>query len=123
MRKLSGTAAIVLAVCFICFSAGIGSAEAELNAASRTSQDIIEEIAIYYGSYGSEADARIDALIPELESSDPAAAARWMRIMGLWRSVQAGLTITQNVLPDGLPETDELCLVVLGFQLNPDGGM
>ena len=27
------------------------------------------------------------------------------------------------MLPDGLPETDELCLVVLGFQLNPDGSM
>lgn len=28
-----------------------------------------------------------------------------------------------DVLPDGLPDTDELCIVVLGFQLNPDGSM
>ncbi len=28
-----------------------------------------------------------------------------------------------DVLPDGLPDADELCIVVLGFQLNPDGSM
>ena len=28
-----------------------------------------------------------------------------------------------DVLPDGLKDTDELCLVALGFQLNPDGSM
>ena len=27
------------------------------------------------------------------------------------------------MLPDGLPGTDELCIVALGFQLNPDGSM
>ena len=31
--------------------------------------------------------------------------------------------INENILPDGLPETDELCMIVLGFQLNPDGSM
>ena len=123
MRTLRRAAVIILALCFICFSAGTGSGEAELPAASRTCQDIIEEMAVYYGSYGSEADPQVDALLRELESLDPAEAARWMRIMNLWRSVQTELPITLNVLPDGLPETDELCLVVLGFQLNPDGSM
>ncbi len=123
MRTRTRAAVIILALCFICFSAGTGSGEAELPAASRTCQDIIEEMAVYYGSYGSEADPQVDALLRELESLDPAEAARWMRIMNLWRSVQTELPITLNVLPDGLPETDELCLVVLGFQLNPDGSM
>ena len=43
--------------------------------------------------------------------------------MQLWKTVNTGLEIHENILPDGLPETDELCLVVLGFQLNPDGSM
>ena len=123
MCKLSRAAAIILAICFACFSAGTGFAEAEPAAASRTCQDIIEEMVVYYGSYGSEADPQTDVLLRELESLDSTAAARWTRIMDLWRSVQTELTITQNILPDGLPETDELCLVVLGFQLNQDGSM
>jgi hypothetical protein len=31
--------------------------------------------------------------------------------------------VNEDILPDGLPETDALCLVALGFQLNPDGSM
>ena len=123
MFKLSRTAAFVLTVCFICFSAGTVFAEAEPADLSRTSQNIIEEMVVYYGSYGSEADSRIEALLHELECLDSVMAARWTRIMNLWRSVQTELTVTQDVLSDGLPETDELCLVVLGFQLNPDGSM
>ncbi len=123
MRKFSRTAAFILIICFICSSVGTGFTEAGPVAASRTCRDIIEEMAVYYGSYGGEADPRIDALLQELESLDPAQAARWTRIMNLWRSVQAELAVTPDILPDGLPETDELCLVVLGFQLNPDGSM
>ena len=123
MRKFSRTAALILIICFICSSVGTGFTEAGPVAASRTCRDIIEKMAVYYGSYGGEADPRIDALLQELESLDPAQAARWTRIMNLWRSVQAELAVTPDILPDGLPETDELCLVVLGFQLNPDGSM
>ena len=43
--------------------------------------------------------------------------------MTLWQTVNADLTIYENVLPDGLPNTDELCIVALGFQLNADGTM
>ena len=31
--------------------------------------------------------------------------------------------ITIGVLPDGLPDTDELCIVALGYRLNPNGSM
>ena len=123
MNKLSRTIAMILAICFICFSVGTGFTETRPVADSRTCQDIIEEMVVYYGSYGSEADSRIDLLLHELESIDSEVATKWMRIMNLWRSVQTELPVTLNVLPDGLLETDELCLVVLGFQLNPDGSM
>ena len=39
--------------------------------------------------------------------------------MDLW---DTPVTVCEE-LPDGLPEDDTLCLVVLGFQLNPDGSM
>ncbi len=123
MCKLSGMAAFILIVCLGCLSAGSGFAEASPVAASRTCQDVIEDMVVYYGSYGSEADPQVDALLSELDFLDQEAAAKWTRIMEIWRSIQTDLSITLNVLPDGLPETDELCLVVLGFQLNPDGSM
>ena len=119
-RVFLSLAAVILALTGLFAGA---FAEAGTTVASRTCQDIIEEMVIYYGSYGGQADSQVDVLLRELESLDPAAAGKWMRIMNLWRSVQTELTITQNILPDGLPETDELCLVVLGFQLNPDGSM
>ena len=89
----------------------------------RAPEAIIEEMVVDYGSYGSEAEEHIRTLLKELRAVDSDAAERWDSIMGLWKSANAELTIHQGVLPDGLPETDELCIVALGFQLNPDGSM
>ena len=89
----------------------------------RDRQEIIEEMVVDYGSYGAEAEERIASLLKELRSVDADAAERWERIMTLWKTVNTDLTIHKNVLPDGLPNTDELCIVALGFQLNPDGSM
>ena len=90
---------------------------------TRNAEEIVEEIAVDYGSYGAEAADRIDALLKELSSRDAGTAARWKTIMDLWTSPQLGEPINYDILPDGLPDTDELCIVVLGFQLNPDGTM
>ena len=89
----------------------------------RDRQEIIEEMVVDYGSYGAEAEEHIASLLKELRSVDADAAERWERIMALWKTVNTDLTIHENVLPDGLPNTDELCIVALGFQLNPDGSM
>ena len=76
-----------------------------------------------YGSYGDEADERIESLLKELRAVDTDAADRWTSIMTLWKTVNTDLPLNYDVLPDGLPDTDELCIVALGFQLNPDGTM
>ena len=86
-------------------------------------QDIVEEMVIDYGSYGSDADDRIDSLLEDLYVADKTAGEKWTKIMDLWRSPNLGEPLNYDVLPDGLPDTDELCIVVLGFQLNPDGSM
>ena len=92
-------------------------------AKDRTVQDITEELAVYYGTYGSQAEERIAELLEELYDADAAAGAKWESIMRLWKTVNADAGINENILPDGLPETDELCMIVLGFQLNADGSM
>lgn len=83
-------------------------------------QSIIEEIVTFYGQYGDEAEGQINALLADLEAVDPETHAQWAAIMDLWKEAPE---VHEGVLPDGLPETDALCLVALGFQLNPDGTM
>ena len=80
---------------------------------SPSAQDLIERTVVSYAAYG-ERDA---AALEELVAADPALAEKWGRIMDLWET-----PVTVNAeLPDSLPGDDSLCLVVLGFQLNPDG--
>ena len=95
----------------------------ESNTQMTTAGELIEEMVVNYGAYGEKAEAQNDRLMMKLAALDPVAAAKWESIMGLWESVNNDLRVNRDVLPDGLPDTDELCLVALGFQLNPDGTM
>ena len=85
--------------------------------------DLIEEMAVDYGAYGTDAEEKIEHLLKELEKADAGIAARWRSIMNIWMSNDLGQPLHYDILPDKLPDTDELCIVVLGFQLNPDGTM
>ncbi len=114
--------ALLLALSLLCLCAGCGK-RTEPPPEPRPAQAIIEEMVVDRGRYGSRADGRIETLEQELAAADPDAAARWERIMALWRTTDTDLSLHYDVLPDGLPDTDELCLVVLGFQLEPDGTM
>ena len=90
---------------------------------NRGSREMIKNMVYAYGAHGQEADREVEGLLEELDSADPDAAARWGRIMAVWRSLDTELSIQYDVLPGGLPDTDELCIVALGFQLEPDGAM
>jgi uncharacterized SAM-binding protein YcdF (DUF218 family) len=83
----------------------------------------VEELAVYYATYGADAEEKAAELLEKLRGIDAVTAAKWESVMALWKAANTGLEMNENILPDGLPETDELCLVVLGFQLNPDGSM
>ncbi|MBQ2581875.1 MAG: YdcF family protein [Ruminococcus sp.] len=129
----------ILALCLCVSLAGCGSSSsgsdttgsstASSGDSSQTSSEpkrvekIVEEMAVDYGSYGSEAKDKIDTLLGELSVCDASAGKRWKNIMDVWTSEDLGKQLNYDVLPDGLPDTDELCIVVLGFQLNPDGTM
>ena len=78
-------------------------------------QSQIERTVVSYAANGTRDDEALSALA----SLDPSLGEKWTRIMNLW---EAPITVNKE-LPDGLPEDDSLCLVGLGFQLNPDGTM
>lgn len=116
MKMLAAAAAVSLAVLLF---AGCGSKTTE----QRNTHDIIEELVVDYGNYGEEASSRVKELLKELKLADAGLGARWEKIADLWMKLDADLKLNYDVLPDGLPDTDELCIVALGFQLEPDGTM
>ena len=80
-----------------------------------SSQALIERLVISWAAYGERDGQAMEALA----AADPALGEKWSRIMDLW---EAPVPVNAE-LPDGLPDDDTLCLVALGFQLNPDGTM
>lgn len=90
---------------------------------SRDSEEIVEDLVIAHASDPDDTQKNTKALLKELKSSDREAYKKWSEIMEVWRSVNTDLQINYDKLPDGLPQTDELCLVALGFALMPDGTM
>ena len=114
---------IRIAVLFLLVSAMLLCSGCGQKAAKRSTQEIIEEMVVDYGSYGDEADRQIKALLKEMKATDKDAASRWKSIMELWKTSNTALTLNYDEPTADLPDTDELCFVVLGFQLNPDGTM
>ncbi len=104
--------AFVLVLCMVA-AVMVPAAAEDLSAAPAQSQ--IERIVVSYADSGTRDDRALEAL----SVLDPSLGEKWNRIMDLW---EAPVTVTP-VLPDNLPEDDSLCLVGLGFQLNPDGTM
>jgi len=102
----------ILAICMA--AAGIMPAPAE-DASRSLTQDQIERIVVSYAAEG----VRDGQALAALQSLDPVLGTKWTRIMDLWETPVP----VNDELPDGLPEDDSLCLVALGFQLNPDGTM
>ena len=135
MRKFIRNAVLLITALFLLSGCSSEKTSADLNTDitsvsvaesindTRNSSKIIEELAVYYGSYGKDAEGRVDELIAELRSLDSAAADKWQKITDRWAEVNDDLTLNYDVLPDGLPDTDELCIIALGFQLEPDGTM
>ena len=114
-KQIKKLLTFILAVIF-CLSAG-AAASAEIPA----SWELIERMIILYGAYGEASADQIRELMGELEAVDATAAEKWTEILSRWYN--SDTTVNEDILPDGLPDTDELCLVALGFQLNPDGSM
>jgi len=61
--------------------------------------------------------------LEELAKLDSDAAARWEMIVDYWNKANEKGFVGGSMLPDGLPDDDSLCIVVLGYQLNTDGSM
>ena len=84
---------------------------------------VIRNLLNYYRHHESDSLTDIYRLLNELEAIDPAQADNWRKIMNRWDYAVNELEIPFGSLPDGLPEDDSLCIVVMGYVLNPNGSM
>lgn len=114
MKKLTAILFVLVLTVVIAFSA---SAEA------RDIEEKLENMILYYGLYGSQAEGEIERLLNEIRQIDEKAADKYKRIFDYWHYTNETMPVNPNILPDGLENTDKMCIVVLGYRLNSDGSM
>lgn len=68
-------------------------------------------------------EEKADGLLEQMEEIDPEQAEVWREITERWEWINQDMEVNEGVLPDGLPEDDSLCIVVMGFCLNRNGSV
>lgn len=112
MNKVYTAFTVLVMLIVLLGAAGPGFADAGIKTSAR---ELVKRLVISYAAYGE----RDGEALQELAALDPAASDQWTRIMALW---ETPVTVRES-LPEDLPRDDTLCLIALGFQLNPDGSM
>lgn len=97
--------------------------QASAGTVQANSDRIIQDLISYYFHYRNQASAEIENQLEILSGIDPAQGDAWSQIMESWAWTNTEMEICLEVLPDGLPQDDTLCIVVLGYGLNKDGSM
>ncbi len=106
---------LVLALTMVCSLPAFASGEA--------GREPTEIIADMLAAYQGDPSADLTALKAELTAAEAAQGEAWGKILDYWAWVNTEMTVNRDILPDGLPTDDTLCIIVLGYQLNPDGTM
>lgn len=83
----------------------------------------IQQAMNYYRYYQDAAAVDIECLLYELSETNPYKAQDWRSIMDYWEYANTDMELYPDVLPDGLPQNDTLCIVVMGYALNNNGSM
>lgn len=116
MRFVKTLATVLLCLCL--------TAVLPVSAAAR--EDVtpyVQRLVQYYLHYRQDADTEIETLLDYIESADPGQGTLWRSVMEDWRYNNEQMPVYRDVLPDGLPQDDSLCIVILGYGLNDDGSM
>ena len=85
--------------------------------------EIICQLITYFRHHQEAAQTDIYRLLQELEAISPEKAQRWQAIMDSWLWTETELNLRSSLLPEGLPDDNSLCIVVLGYELSPLGQM
>lgn len=114
--------ALAAAAVWFC-TARLFTSNGEVKAQGRDENSIIRDILYAYCQNQDLSAERMENLLKELEYTDKDAARRWREILDCWQEANNEMQLHYGSLPGGLNNSDKLCLIVLGFQLNPDGSI
>lgn len=117
--KMIQKAAIVFLTVILCIAV-LPSCNAQT--VSKENQ-LIREMVYTYSWFPESSRNRVDKLLDDLKEMDEEAWEKWNEIMAFWSYTNNVMETDNASLPEGLEDTDQLCIIVLGFQLNPDGTM
>lgn len=92
-------------------------------AVQEDAEPYIQRMMQYYLLYQSDAQEEIDVLLDHLSVVAPDQADMWRQIMFSWGYINEQMPLNYGILPDGLPQDDSLCIVIMGYGLKPDGSM
>lgn len=77
----------------------------------------------YYLHHQAAATDVIWDITRQMKELDPKQGAAWEKIMFDWAWINDEMPVNEAILPSGLPEDNSLCIVVMGFGLNPNGSI
>lgn len=115
MTILKRFTALILAAILL-FSVGITA-----QAKEESTDTLVRKLINYYQYHQAEAEFDFQLILAEIEKKDPALANTWRGILDFWIHLNRDMQVHSNVLPDGLPEDDSLCIAVMGYYLHSDG--
>lgn len=87
------------------------------------SYQLVTDMVYAYRMQVEDRNRIIAADVAALKEHDAPLGEAWGGIMEYWDYADTRLELNYERLPEDLPKDDSLCIVVLGFQLLPDGGM
>lgn len=92
-------------------------------AAEKSTNELVRQLINYFHHYQEDARLDCELILEQIDAQDPELAATWANILDFWSGVNSDMVFHTGVLPDGLPEDNSLCIVVMGYQLQSDGDM
>ena len=84
---------------------------------------MVSDLVYTYAAKQREGGDEIQAGLEKLKAMDPRLGLLWEQILQYWDFVNEDFPEPDANPPQGLPQDDSLCIVVLGFQLHADGSM
>ena len=92
-------------------------------AKDNTAAELITDIIYSYKVKGIYAQNTIDEKLAELKQIDSELGDVWQKTMNYWIYANSDQTANADRLPEGMPDDDSFCIIVLGFKLEDDGSM
>ena len=86
-------------------------------------EDYAVDLIQYYLHHQDAATDVIWDITRQMKELDPKQGAVWEKIMFDWAWINNDMPVYEDSLPGDLPQDDSLCIVVMGFGLNPDGSI